>query len=43
MINFLHTIVNEMARGNFSFAILIVGIIQIIVMLAKNRTPKEKK
>ena len=28
-------IVNEMARGNFSFLILIVGIAQLMVMLRK--------
>lgn len=28
-------ILNEMARGNFSFAILVVGIAQLIVMIKK--------
>ena len=28
-------IIDEMTKGNFSFAILIVGIIQVIVMLRK--------
>ena len=31
----LETIYNEMLRGNFSFAILIVGILQLIVMILK--------
>lgn len=33
----IQTIIDEMIRGNFSFAILIVGIAQFIVMLAKKR------
>lgn len=36
----LRVIIDEMARGNFSFAILIVGIIQIIVML-RNKKRRE--
>lgn len=31
----IRVIVDEMARGNFSFLILVVGIIQIIVMVKK--------
>lgn len=31
----IRTIVEEMTKGNFSFLILMVGIIQIIVMLKK--------
>ena len=31
------TIVSEMVKGNFSFAILVVGILQLIVMIAKRR------
>lgn len=31
---FLKTIWDEMRKGNFSFAILIIGIIQILVVLA---------
>lgn len=34
---FLKTIVNEMSAGNFSFAILVVGILQLIAMLIKRR------
>ena len=29
------TIIEEMGRGNFSFLILIIGILQLIVMLRK--------
>ena len=29
------TIIDEMGRGNFSFAILIVGILQLIAMMKK--------
>lgn len=36
-LNFIQTITNEMTKGNFSFAILIVGIIQIIIMLTKKK------
>lgn len=31
----LQTICDEMFKGNFSFAILIVGILQLIVMIRK--------
>lgn len=30
---FIKTIIDEMISGNFSFAILIVGILQLIVMI----------
>ena len=30
---FIKTIIDEMILGNFSFAILIVGILQLIVMI----------
>ena len=30
-------IIDEMGRGNFSFLILIVGILQLIVMLRKKK------
>lgn len=30
-------IYDEMLRGNFSFAILIVGVAQLVVMILKNR------
>lgn len=35
-----NTIVTEMAKGNFSFLILIVGIIQVILMWRNNRDNK---
>ena len=38
--NFVKTIVNEMLQGNFSFLILIVGILQLIVMIIKKRKKK---
>ena len=33
----MRVILDEMTKGNFSFAILIVGIIQVIVMLMRRR------
>ena len=33
----IQTIIDEMAKGNFSFAILIVGIAQLIAMVVKNK------
>ena len=35
MESMIKTIIDEMARGNFSFAILIVGIAQLIAMIIK--------
>ena len=32
----MHTIIAEMGKGNFSFFILIVGIIQLIVMVTRH-------
>lgn len=32
---FINTIIQEMSHGNFSFLILIVGILQLIAMLKK--------
>ena len=40
MLIFLKTIVNEMLCGNFSFAILLVGIAQLVVMIINLRTKK---
>lgn len=37
MIQFIETIIDEMGRGNFSFLILIVGILQLTVMLKKRK------
>jgi len=31
----IKTIIEEMGRGNFSFLILVIGILQLIVMLKK--------
>ena len=31
----IRTIIDEMLKGNFSFLILIVGIVQVIVMIKK--------
>ena len=31
----IRTIIEEMGRGNFSFLILLIGILQLIVMLRK--------
>jgi len=33
----IEVIVQEMAKGNFSFAILIVGILQLLAMLRNNK------
>ena len=33
----IRTIIAEMGRGNFSFLILVIGILQLIVMLRKKR------
>ena len=38
--SFIKTIINEMLQGNFSFLILIVGILQLIVMIIKKRRKK---
>lgn len=34
---FIQTIWQEMGKGNFSFAILIVGMIQVVLMIAERR------
>lgn len=33
--NMIRTIIEEMTKGNFSFLILVVGIVQVIVMIKK--------
>ena len=38
--SFIKTIINEMLQGNFSFLILIVGILQLIVMIVKKKKKK---
>lgn len=35
--SFLQTIAEEMLHGNFSFAILLVGVGQLIVMIIKSK------
>ena len=35
MIEFITTIATEMAKGNFSFLILAVGVAQLVVMLRR--------
>jgi hypothetical protein len=39
----IDTIISEMAKGNFSFAILVVGILQLIVMIRTSRKKDNKK
>lgn len=45
---FIETVVSEMGKGNFSFFILVVGIVQVIIMIEnlkqtkKNNTLQEK-
>ena len=39
--SFVKVIISEMLKGNFSFLILIIGILQLVVMCKKGR--KEKK
>ena len=34
MRKFFRTIVSEMGKGNFSFLILVVGVVQILIMIA---------
>lgn len=33
----IQNIINEMLKGNFSFLILVVGILQLIVMIQKGK------
>ena len=35
MIEFIKTIIHEMAQGNFSFAILVIGIAQLVAMVRR--------
>lgn len=39
----IDVIISEMAKGNFSFAILVVGILQLIVMIRTSRKKDNKK
>ena len=43
MISWISTIINEMASGNFSFAILLVGVAQLAVMLLNIRRRHTKE
>ena len=36
----IETIVSEMGKGNFSFLILVVGILQLVVMIKNGRKNK---
>lgn len=36
----IETIVNEMGKGNFSFLILVVGVLQLVVMIKNGRKNK---
>lgn len=38
----IQNIINEMVKGNFSFAILVVGILQLIVMIKNGRKKKNE-
>lgn len=37
MVELIETIVNEMGRGNFSFLILVVGVVQTVVMIRNGK------
>ena len=39
----IETIVNEMGKGNFSFLILVVGVLQLVVMIRNGRRKNENK
>lgn len=39
----LENIINEMVLGNFSFAILVIGIIQVFCMIRRNKVGTEKE
>lgn len=43
MIEFFKTVIIEMTKGNFSFLILVVGVIQIFLMIANLKVSKKKK
>lgn len=38
--SFIKVIINEMLKGNFSFLILIVGLLQLVVMIRKGKKDK---
>lgn len=37
----IETIVSEMGKGNFSFLILVVGVLQLVVMIKNGRRKKK--
>ena len=39
----IETIIQEMGKGNFSFAILMVGIAQLVVMIRKGSEKSDRK
>lgn len=39
----MRVIIEEMAKGNFSFLILVVGIAQLIVMVRRNNNDNNKQ
>lgn len=41
IIDFINNICSEMLTGNFSFAILLVGILQLLEMRKRNRRSKD--
>lgn len=42
VVKFINTICNEMIAGNFSFAILIVGILQLLEMKRNRRLKNDR-
>ena len=39
---FVKTIISEMASGNFSFAILVIGVAQLFAMVRKGKGDNDK-
>jgi hypothetical protein len=39
-VDFIEVVLTEMGKGNFSFLILVVGILQLIVMIKRNKNEK---
>ena len=39
----IQNIIEEMVKGNFSFLILVVGILQLIVMIRKGKKNDDKR
>lgn len=38
----IQTIIDEMGKGNFSFLILVVGVLQLVVMLRNSREKRKR-